>query len=115
LIIFQQHKVFCVPFSLEKTLLSLDKSVFEKAIEVESTKSIKIRMPEQSNDYRVVTFGSGGVGKSSLGEAQLDVVLLIPPTVVVARRDFFFHSASRSLLPPTTKVQSRTRVAQSAA
>ncbi|KAL7021719.1 hypothetical protein ACKWTF_011994 [Chironomus riparius] len=23
-------------------------------------------MPEQSNDYRVVTFGSGGVGKSSL-------------------------------------------------
>jgi GTPase SAR1 family protein len=24
-------------------------------------------MPEQSNDYRVVTFGSGGVGKSSLG------------------------------------------------
>lgn len=35
---------------------------------MESTKSIKIRMPEQSNDYRVVTFGSGGVGKSSLGE-----------------------------------------------
>jgi hypothetical protein len=25
-------------------------------------------MPEQSNDYRVVTFGSGGVGKSSLGK-----------------------------------------------
>lgn len=27
-------------------------------------------MPEQSNDYRVVTFGSGGVGKSSLGTKQ---------------------------------------------
>lgn len=26
--------------------------------------------PEQSNDYRVVTFGSGGVGKSSLGTKQ---------------------------------------------
>jgi hypothetical protein len=39
----------------------------EKGVEVESTKSIKIRMPEQSNDYRVVAFGSGGVGKSSLG------------------------------------------------
>jgi DIRAS family, GTP-binding Ras-like 2 len=24
------------------------------------------RMPEQSNDYRVVVFGAGGVGKSSL-------------------------------------------------
>ena len=23
-------------------------------------------MPEQSNDYRVVTFGTGGVGKTSL-------------------------------------------------
>ncbi|KFM63346.1 GTP-binding protein Di-Ras2, partial [Stegodyphus mimosarum] len=23
-------------------------------------------MPEQSNDYRVVVFGAGGVGKSSL-------------------------------------------------
>lgn len=41
-----------------------------KAFAVESTKSIKIRMPEQSNDYRVVTFGSGGVGKSSLGECS---------------------------------------------
>lgn len=25
-----------------------------------------VRMPEQSNDYRVVVFGAGGVGKSSL-------------------------------------------------
>lgn len=25
-----------------------------------------IKMPEQSNDYRVVVFGAGGVGKSSL-------------------------------------------------
>lgn len=24
------------------------------------------KMPEQSNDYRVVVFGAGGVGKSSL-------------------------------------------------
>lgn len=26
----------------------------------------KEKMPEQSNDYRVVVFGAGGVGKSSL-------------------------------------------------
>jgi GTPase SAR1 family protein len=25
-----------------------------------------VKMPEQSNDYRVVVFGAGGVGKSSL-------------------------------------------------
>ncbi|XP_067007086.1 GTP-binding protein Di-Ras2 isoform X1 [Anabrus simplex] len=28
--------------------------------------SCSVRMPEQSNDYRVVVFGAGGVGKSSL-------------------------------------------------
>ena len=28
--------------------------------------SASARMPEQSNDYRVVVFGAGGVGKSSL-------------------------------------------------
>ena len=32
-----------------------------------SDRSIRLRvMPEQSNDYRVVVFGAGGVGKSSL-------------------------------------------------
>lgn len=30
-------------------------------------RSVRLRvMPEQSNDYRVVVFGAGGVGKSSL-------------------------------------------------
>jgi len=28
--------------------------------------STRWRMPEQSNDYRVVVFGGGGVGKTSL-------------------------------------------------
>lgn len=32
------------------------------------SKKVYLVMPEQSNDYRVVTFGSGGVGKSSLGK-----------------------------------------------
>lgn len=32
----------------------------------EATKSVGRLMPEQSNDYRVVVFGAGGVGKSSL-------------------------------------------------
>ena len=27
---------------------------------------LHFRMPEQSNDYRVVVFGAGGVGKTSL-------------------------------------------------
>ncbi|KAJ4450159.1 GTP-binding protein Di-Ras2 [Periplaneta americana] len=31
-----------------------------------SATSCSVRMPEQSNDYRVVVFGAGGVGKSSL-------------------------------------------------
>ncbi|XP_037798792.1 GTP-binding protein Di-Ras2-like [Penaeus monodon] len=31
-----------------------------------STKNGREKMPEQSNDYRVVVFGAGGVGKSSL-------------------------------------------------
>ncbi|CAO1419653.1 unnamed protein product [Diamesa serratosioi] len=36
-----------------------------KKTEVAKTGQV-VRMPEQSNDYRVVFFGSGGVGKSSL-------------------------------------------------
>ena len=28
--------------------------------------SVTLSMPEQSNDYRVVVFGAGGVGKTSL-------------------------------------------------
>lgn len=38
----------------------------------------KCNLQEQSNDYRVVTFGSGGVGKSSLGI----IVLLTPENFV---------------------------------
>lgn len=60
-----------------------------KAIAVESTKSIKIRMPEQSNDYRVVTFGSGGVGKSSLGkcsDGKKTFLPCCPPTQNDTRR-----------------------------
>lgn len=30
------------------------------------TEEAAVNMPEQSNDYRVVVFGAGGVGKSSL-------------------------------------------------
>ncbi|BFZ16499.1 hypothetical protein BsWGS_19538 [Bradybaena similaris] len=36
-------------------------------IEIPKDRSVRLRvMPEQSNDYRVVVFGAGGVGKSSL-------------------------------------------------
>lgn len=63
-LVASQHFVFV--FGDENVFFS--RNLSEKAITVESTKSIKIRMPEQSNDYRVVTFGSGGVGKSSLGK-----------------------------------------------
>ncbi|XP_064624267.1 GTP-binding protein Di-Ras2-like isoform X1 [Lineus longissimus] len=36
-------------------------------IQIQKDRSIRLRvMPEQSNDYRVVVFGAGGVGKSSL-------------------------------------------------
>lgn len=31
-----------------------------------SSRPVRLTMPEQSNDYRVVVFGAGGVGKSSL-------------------------------------------------
>jgi DIRAS family GTP-binding Ras-like protein 2 len=34
---------------------------------LQTPKEVRLRvMPEQSNDYRVVVFGAGGVGKSSL-------------------------------------------------
>jgi hypothetical protein len=60
-------QLFAFVFGDENALHS--RNLSEKAVTMDSTKSIKIRMPEQSNlDYRVVTFGSGGVGKSSLGE-----------------------------------------------
>lgn len=71
------------------TLNFSPRTVTKKSIAVESTKSIKIRMPEQSNDYRVVTFGSGGVGKSSLGRVVVRwekkkrksfLLLCCPPT-----------------------------------
>ncbi|XP_064624268.1 GTP-binding protein Di-Ras2-like isoform X2 [Lineus longissimus] len=36
-------------------------------LKIQKDRSIRLRvMPEQSNDYRVVVFGAGGVGKSSL-------------------------------------------------
>ncbi|XP_076441352.1 GTP-binding protein Di-Ras2 isoform X1 [Babylonia areolata] len=38
-----------------------------QAAETPKDRSVRLRvMPEQSNDYRVVVFGAGGVGKSSL-------------------------------------------------
>lgn len=37
------------------------------SFQIQKDRSIRLRvMPEQSNDYRVVVFGAGGVGKSSL-------------------------------------------------
>ena len=37
------------------------------SLQIQKDRSIRLRvMPEQSNDYRVVVFGAGGVGKSSL-------------------------------------------------
>lgn len=41
--------------------------VFPCVFQVPKDRSVRLRvMPEQSNDYRVVVFGAGGVGKSSL-------------------------------------------------
>lgn len=65
----------CVPISCDENVTFSFRPPYTKAIAVESTKSIKIRMPEQSNDYRVVTFGSGGVGKSSLGKKSFPLLL----------------------------------------
>lgn len=67
---------------------------------MESTKSIKIRMPEQSNDYRVVTFGSGGVGKSSLGK-RLKVVL---DTYSLAQRESFSFVFTAVIHPRKVRV-----------
>lgn len=38
----------------------------ECAFSTALTEEAAVNMPEQSNDYRVVVFGAGGVGKSSL-------------------------------------------------
>lgn len=36
-------------------------------LQIPKDRSVRLRvMPEQSNDYRVVVFGAGGVGKTSL-------------------------------------------------
>ena len=46
-------------------LLSISSSAHRSVIQ-SSRRTPTPRMPEQSNDYRVVVFGAGGVGKSSL-------------------------------------------------
>lgn len=50
---------------LNQTLNDRDSSLTTKTIFQTKQKKRK-NMPEQSNDYRVVVFGAGGVGKSSL-------------------------------------------------
>lgn len=119
-LVSSQHFVFV--FGDENAFFS--RNLSEKSVAVESTKSIKIRMPEQSNDYRVVTFGSGGVGKSSLGEQRFPMVFSLlctcPPTSNEASTqggnpgrknvflDFAFHFWHR-------KVPRTNRIPQSAA
>lgn len=64
----------CGPFSVTctfSTLFFLKSSLHPPfTIDKSSKKQTSVRlsraMPEQSNDYRVVVFGAGGVGKSSL-------------------------------------------------
>lgn len=47
------------------TLILVLHSLFP--FQIPKDRSVRLRaMPEQSNDYRVVVFGAGGVGKSSL-------------------------------------------------
>ncbi|XP_033737398.1 GTP-binding protein Di-Ras2-like isoform X1 [Pecten maximus] len=52
----------------KSTGMNVDMSeVWQPREKVPKDRSVRLRvMPEQSNDYRVVVFGAGGVGKSSL-------------------------------------------------
>ncbi|GIX74941.1 hypothetical protein CEXT_308881 [Caerostris extrusa] len=60
---------YCKNTSSNKKLIN----VFSKQLHARQRMSVltttlagRVSMPEQSNDYRVVVFGAGGVGKSSL-------------------------------------------------
>lgn len=51
------------------TLIGINMLIFFSLYpwQIPKDRSVRLRaMPEQSNDYRVVVFGAGGVGKSSL-------------------------------------------------
>lgn len=56
---------FTIPTCRDSGLFLVSSSAYRKIV-LSSRWTQTPRMPEQSNDYRVVVFGAGGVGKSSL-------------------------------------------------
>ena len=70
----------------------------------------QVKMPEQSNDYRVVVFGAGGVGKSSLvlrfvkGTFRESYIPTVEDTYrqVSHQLSIFYRLLSISLIPFST-------------